>query len=153
MNNKKLLIATLATAFSGISFASEEVRILPHPYPIDPIEQPKPIDFTHVSPEQLLQECKRLGIKTPEYKELKKSLKDQLETIKQTGTVDLIELTPEGRARKEACIKAVLGQIEQRKQIFTEKIDATISYIQNVAEDAKEIGRDLVEELGITDNK
>jgi hypothetical protein len=138
MNHKKLLIATLATAFSGMISASD-VTILPYPYPV------KEIDYTKLA----LQACEDFG-DSKACSDLKALFVEAQETIDQTGAFNW---TPEQEARKEACIQAILGQIEQRKEVFADKIDATMLYIQDVAEDAKEAGHDLAQKLGITDNK
>ncbi len=151
MNHKKLLIAALATAISGIAFASEEVAILPYPYPIQ-----ETIDYSKLSPQDLLKECKKHGIKTPEYKELKGLVKDAQEIIEQTGTVDL---TPEGLARRQASIAAIVNQIQERNKVFAEKINEATAQVtetnilQDAAAKAEETTHHLAAELGKVGDK
>lgn len=136
MNNKKLLIATLATAFSGMTFASD-VTILPYPYPVEAI------DYTKLA----LQACEEFG-DTDACTELKALLAQAQETIDQTGTFNW---TPEGEARKNACVQSILGQIEERKEIFAEKMSEPTSLLQDADAKSEEAGHDLAEALGKTE--
>jgi hypothetical protein len=136
MNNKKLLIATLATAFSGMVSASD-VTILPYPYPVEAI------DYTKLA----LQACAEYG-DNDACLELKALLAQAQETIDQTGTFNW---TPEGEARRNACVQAILGQIEERKEIFAEKISESTSLLQDVDAKTEEAAQNLAEALGKTE--